>query len=83
MPKKKDAHPLESKTFQKGESMSDLSARYFDWPKHNYKSGESASIPKEEIIKLFEFVETGAITEKEFDEMATEIIERAVVRATA
>ena len=61
--------------------MSDLNGRYFDWPKHNYPSGERALIPKEEIVKLFEFVETGAITEKEFDEMATEIIERAVMMA--
>lgn len=62
--------------------MSDLNASYFDWPKHNYSSGESGSIPKEEIVKLFKFVETGAITEKEFDEVVTEIIERAVTRPT-
>lgn len=62
--------------------MSDLNIRYSDWPKHNYQSEESASIPKEEIVKLFEFVESEAITEKEFCEMATEIIERAVLGTT-
>ena len=62
--------------------MSDFNASYSDWPKHNYSSRESGSIPKEQIVKLFEFVETGAITEKEFDEMATEIIERAVTKPT-
>ena len=59
--------------------MSELKERYFDWPKNNYQSEESASIPKEEIVKLFEFVETEAITEKEFCEMANEIIKRAVL----
>jgi len=63
--------------------VSDLNASYFDWPKHNYSTGKSGSIPKEEIVKLFEFVETGAITEKEFCEMATEIVKRAVTRPTA
>jgi hypothetical protein len=62
--------------------VSDLNIRYSDWPKHNYQSEESASIPKEEIVKLFEFVESEAITEKEFCEMATEIIERAVLGTT-
>jgi hypothetical protein len=38
--------------------VSDLNIRYSDWPKHNYQSEESASIPKEEIVKLFEFVES-------------------------
>ena len=63
--------------------MSGLTTRYTDWPKQDYPSGESASLPKEEIVKSFEFAETGAITEKEFDEMATEIIERAVTKPTA
>ena len=62
--------------------MSELNIRYSDWSKHNYQSGESSSIPKEEIVKLFESVETEAITEKEFCEMATEIIERAVLGTT-
>jgi hypothetical protein len=53
--------------------------RYSDWSKHNYQSGGSSTIPKEEIVKLFESVESEAITEKEFCEMATEIIERAVL----
>jgi len=39
-------------------------------------------MPKEEIVKLFESVESEAITEKEFCEMATEIIERAVLGTT-
>ena len=59
--------------------MIDLDVRYYDLSKHNYQSGESALIPKEEIIKLFEFVEPEAITEKEFCQMATEIIQRAVM----
>ena len=63
--------------------MSDLDVRYFDWPKGNYSSGESTSIPKEEIVELFKSVDAGAITEKEFCEMATEIVERAVTRPTA
>jgi len=62
--------------------VSDLNSRYFGWSKHNYQSGESASMPKEEIVKLFESVESEAITEKEFCEMATEIIERAVLGTT-
>jgi len=62
--------------------VSDLNVRYSDWPKHNYQSEESSSIPKEEIVRLFMSVETGAITEKEFCEMASEIIERAVMGAT-
>lgn len=72
----------EFETFWKGETVSNLSSN-FDWSKHNYQSGERASIPKEEIVELFKFVETGAITEKEFCEMATEIIERAVARPPA
>ena len=68
---------------QRGEIVSYLRASYFDWPKHNCPSQESRSIPKEEIVKLFEFVETGAITEKEFCEMATEIVEKTVTRPTA
>jgi len=59
--------------------VSDIDVRYFDWAKHAYQSRESASIPKEAIVKLFEFVETEAITEREFCEMATEIIQRAVM----
>jgi len=59
--------------------VSDLNSRYFAWSKHNYQSGKSASIPKEEIVKLFESLESEAITEKEFCEMATEIIQRAVL----
>jgi hypothetical protein len=62
--------------------VSDLNLRYFNSSKNNYQSEESASIPKEEIVKLFESVESEAITEKEFCEMATEIIERAVMGAT-
>lgn len=62
--------------------MSDFNSRYFGWSKRNYQSEESAPIPKEEIVKLFEFVESEAITEKEFCEMATEIIERAVLGMT-
>ena len=62
--------------------MSDLNIRYSDWSEHNYQSGESSTIPKEEIVKLFESVESEAIIEKEFCEMATEIIERAVLGAT-
>ena len=54
----------------------------FDWPKHDYQSEEPISIPKEQIVELFKFVETGAITEKEFCEMATEIIQRAVKGTT-
>ena len=57
--------------------------RYFDWTTRNYSSRESTSIPKDQIVKLFRFVETGEITEKEFCEMATEIIERVVKRATS
>ena len=63
--------------------MSDINAPYSDYPGHNYSSGESASIPKEQIVELFEFVETGAITQQEFCEIATEMIERAVTRPTA
>lgn len=70
-------------TLQKGEIVSDVNARYSDYSRHNYSRGESASIPKEEIIELFEFVETGAITQQEFCEIATEMIERAVTRPTA
>lgn len=73
---------LNSETLQRGETVSDLDVRYFDWSKHNCQSKESTSIPKEKIVKLFEFVETEAITEKEFCEMATEIIERAFMRTT-
>ena len=62
--------------------MSEVNARYSDWPEHQ-RSGEGTSIPKEKIVELFDYVETGAITEKEFCEMATEIIERAVTRPTA
>ena len=62
--------------------MSDLNVYYFDWPEHNYQSGESTSIPKQEIVKLFEFVETEAITEREYCEMVTEMIKRAVMRTT-
>ena len=60
-----------------------MSTTQVDWPKHNYQSGERISIPREQIVELFQFVETGAITEKEFCEIATEIIERAVTRPTA
>ena len=63
--------------------MSDLKASDFDLPKRNYSSVESISIPKAEIVKLFKFVETGAITEKEFCEIATEIVEKAVTRPTS
>jgi len=62
--------------------LSDLNTRYSDWSKYNYQSGESSSIPKEAIVELFEFVESEAITEKEFCEMATEIIQRAVMENT-
>jgi hypothetical protein len=68
---------------QKGEIVSDVSASYYPWPRHNHSTGESISIPKEEIVELFEFVETGAITQQEFCDMASEMIERAVTRPTA
>ena len=64
LPKKNNTDLWESKAFQKGEIVSDLNVCYFDWPEHNYQSGESTSIPKQEIVKLFEFVETEAITER-------------------
>jgi hypothetical protein len=63
--------------------VTELNARYSDWPEHHRSNEGCSSIPKEKIVELFDYVETGAITEKEFCEMATEIIERAVTRSTA
>ena len=54
---------------------------YFQCLEENYPAKPHASLPKEEIVRLFGLVETGVITNQEFDEMAAEQICSAIVNA--
>jgi hypothetical protein len=54
---------------------------YFRCLEENYSTTHYGSTAKEEIVRLFGLVESGVITNKEFDEMAAEQICSAIVKA--
>ena len=60
--------------------MTDSIGNFLEWLKRSHPSEQYASISKEKLAHLFDLVESGTITNREADEMAEAMLNKAILQ---